>query len=47
MTKPIKSFPKSEQSIVISRRLKNKTDGLGYASALEARAILDNKAEVK
>ena len=36
MTKPIKSYPEAERPKVIARRLKNKTGGLGYLSAVEA-----------
>ena len=36
MTKSIKSYPESERPKVVARRLKSKTGGLGYVSAVEA-----------
>ena len=37
MSKPIKSYPKSQRSDVISRRLSGKARGLGYLSAVDAK----------
>jgi len=36
MTKPIRSYPDFLKKEVIIRRIKNKTGGLGYLSALDA-----------
>lgn len=36
MTKSIASYPEHQRAAVIARRLKNKTDGSGYHSAVAA-----------
>ena len=36
MSKAIRSYPEGERKVVINRRLKNKTGGLGYLAAQDA-----------
>lgn len=36
MSKPIKSYPREQRASVIERRLKEKSGGLGYWSAVDA-----------
>ena len=35
MSKSLKSYPESKRAEVVSRRLRNKTGGLGYLAALD------------
>lgn len=51
MSKPLSSFKdEKEKKVVIARRIREKSGGLGYVSALEAAKhykILDTKGETE
>jgi len=52
VTKPIRSYPEEQRAKVVERRLRGKTGGLGYLSAVEAKkhmekAVAKEKAKVE
>lgn len=47
MTKAIKSYKGAEKDAVIARRIRGKTGGLGYISAVEALARIAGKAKAE